>query len=181
MKKNILVVVDMQNDFIFKTYALGSDAAEKVFEDMVSYLQNIDNETYVIFTRDTHYKDYLTTQEGLKLPIEHCIKGTDGWVIPERLTEVFLNSPVVIDKPTFGSVELMEFLDSIIDNENDTNIEFVGLCTDICVISNAMMAKAYFPEANISVNANLCAGTSVEAHENALKAMEMCQIEVRRD
>ena len=178
MKKNILVVVDMQNDFIFKDCALGSDEAEKVFEDMISYLQNIDTETYVIFTRDTHYKDYLTTQEGIKLPVEHCIKNTAGWAIPDRLTDVFLNSPVVIDKPTFGSVELMEFIDSIVDNEADTNIEFVGLCTDICVISNAIMAKAYFPEANISVNSNLCAGTSIEAHDNALKAMHQCQINI---
>ena len=178
MKKNILVVVDMQNDFIFKDYALGSDEAEKVFEDMIFYLQNIDTETYVIFTRDTHYKDYLTTQEGIKLPVKHCIKNTAGWAIPDRLTDAFLNSPVVIDKPTFGSVELMEFIDSIIDNEADTNIEFVGLCTDICVISNAIMAKAYFPEVNISVNSNLCAGTSIKAHDNALKAMHQCQINI---
>ena len=178
MKRNILVVVDMQNDFIFKDCALGSDEAEKVFEDMVSYLQNIDTETYVIFTRDTHYKDYLTTQEGIKLPVEHCIKDTAGWAIPDRLTDAFLNSPVVIDKPTFGSVELMEFIDSIIDNEADTNIEFIGLCTDICVISNAIMAKAYFTEANIRVNSNLCAGTSVEAHDHALKAMHPCQINI---
>ena len=178
MKKNILVVVDMQNDFIFKDYALGSDEAEKVFEDMVSYLQNINTETYVIFTRDTHHKDYLTTQEGIKLPVKHCIKDTAGWAIPDRLTDAFLNSPVVIDKPTFGSVELMEFIDSIIDNEADANIEFVGLCTDICVISNAIMAKAYFPEANISVNSNLCAGTSIEAPDNAVKAMHQCQINI---
>lgn len=178
MKKNILIVVDMQNDFIFKDYALGSDEAEKVFEDMVSYLQNIDTETYVIFTRDTHYKDYLTTQEGIKLPVEHCIKDTAGWAIPDRLTDVFLNSPVVIDKSTFGSIELMKFIDSIIDNDTDINIEFVGLYTDTGVISNAMMAKTYFPEANISVNSNLCAGTSIEAHNNALKVMYQCQINI---
>lgn len=178
MKKNILIVVDMQNDFIFKDYALGSDEAEKVFEDMVFYLQNIDTETYVIFTRDTHYKDYLTTQEGIKLPVEHCIKDTDGWAIPDRLTDAFLNSPVVIDKSTFGSIELMKFIDSIIDNDTDINIEFVGLYTDTDVISNAMIAKTYFPEANISVNSNLCAGTSIEAHDNALKAMYQCQINI---
>ena len=178
MKKNILVVVDMQNDFIFKDYALGSDEAEKVFEDMVSYLQNIDTETYVIFTRDTHYKDYLTTQEGIKPPVEHCIKDTAGWAIPDRLTDVFLNSPVIIDKSTFGSIELMKFIDSIIDNDTDINIEFVGLYTDTSVISNAMMAKTYFPKANISVNSNLCAGTSIEAHDNALKAMYQCQINI---
>lgn len=178
MKKNILIVVDMQNDFIFKDYAFGSDEAEKVFDDMVSYLQNIDTETYVIFTRDTHYKDYLTTQEGIKLPVEHCIKDTAGWAIPDRLTDVFLNSPVVIDKSTFGSIELMKFIDSIIDNDTDINIEFVGLYTDTGVISNAMMAKTYFPEANISVNSNLCAGTSIEAHNNALKAMYQCQINI---
>lgn len=178
MKKNILVVVDMQNDFIFKSHTLGSDEAEKVFEDMVSYLQNIDTETYVIFTRDTHYKDYLTTQEGIKLPVEHCIKDTAGWAIPDRLTDVFLNSPVVIDKSTFGSIELMKFIDSIIDNDTDINIEFVGLYTDTGIISNAMMAKTYFPEANISVNSNLCTGTSIEAHDNALKAMYQCQINI---
>lgn len=178
MKKNILIVVDMQNDFIFKDYALGSDEAEKVFKDMVSYLQSIDTETYVIFTRDTHYKDYLTTQEGIKLPIEHCIKDTAGWAIPDRLTDAFLNSPVVIDKPTFGSIELMEFIDDIIDNDTDINIEFVGLYTDTGIISNAMMAKTYFPEANISVNSNLCVGTSIEAHDNALKAMYQCQINI---
>ena len=141
MKKNILVVVDMQNDFIFKDYALGSDEAEKVFEDMVSYLQNIDTETYVIFTRDTHYKDYLTTQEGIKLPVEHCIKNTAGWAIPDRLTDAFLNSPVVIDKPTFGSVELMEFIDNIIDNEAPN---FESLFHNSPVVSSSPISTSSF-------------------------------------
>ena len=172
MKKNILVVVDMQNDFIFKDYALGSDEAEKVFEDMVSYLQDIDTETYVIFTRDTHYKDYLTTQEGIKLPVEHCIKDTAGWAIPDRLTDAFLNSPVVIDKPTFGSPALADAV-----KEYD-NIKLLGLCTGICVLSNAILLKAFYPEKNISVESSLSACVTPETHKTALAAMGLCQIDI---
>ena len=172
----VMVIVDCQKDFI--DGSLGTPEAQAMIPRLIEKIKAEPENTLYVFTRDTHDADYLNSSEGKQLPVEHCIKDTAGWAIPDRLTDAFLNSPVVIDKPTFGSVELMEFIDSIIDNEADTNIEFVGLCTDICVISNAIMAKAYFPEANISVNSNLCAGTSIEAHDNALKAMHQCQINI---
>ena len=173
MKKNILVVVDMQNDFIFKNYALGSDEAEKVFEDMISYLQNIDTETYVIFTRDTHGDDYLHTQEGKKLPVIHCVKGSDGWQICDKLKPYVEQ---VVDKVTFGSVDLPHILSK--ESEQIEEIELCGLCTDICVISNAMILKAAFPEVKITVDASCCAGVTMESHITALNAMKAVQIDV---
>ena len=169
---DVLVAVDLQNDFI--DGALGTKEAVAIVEKAKEKIESFPG--VVLFTRDTHNPDYMETEEGKHLPVPHCIKGSKGWEIREELDK--LRKTDVIDKPTFGSVELMEFIDSIIDNEANTNIEFVGLCTDICVISNAIMAKAYFPEANISVNSNLCAGTSIEAHDNALKAMHQCQINI---
>ena len=129
-------------------------------------------DTEVIFTRDTHFEDYLTTQEGKKLPVEHCIKNTEGWEISREL-EVL--DSVIFDKITFGSVELPEYLKKIKDLEA---VELIGLCTDICVISNAMLIKAAFPEITVKVDSSCCAGVTPESHENALNAMKMCQIEV---
>ena len=166
----ILVVVDMQNDFI--DGALGTKEAERIVpgvkEKINEYRKN--NET-VIFTRDTHFENYPDTQEGKKLPVVHCIKDTDGWQISKELDT---KNSVIIDKPSFGSLELAEY---VADLKPDY-IELVGLCTDICVISNAFILKARLPETDIAVDSALCAGVTPESHANALEAMKMCQIEV---
>lgn len=160
-----LIVVDMQNDFI--TGSLGSKLAEAIVPDVVKKVKNFDGK--VIFTRDTHFADYIKSQEGRNLPVEHCIKDTDGWQICDEL-KPYVNE--VVDKITFGSVDLPKL---IIDAEE---IELCGLCTDICVISNAMILKATFPEVKIVVDSNCCAGVSVESHNTALAAMRSVQIEV---
>lgn len=168
----VLIVVDMQKDFI--DGSLGSNEAVKI----VPYVQNKiseyqKNKDVVFFTRDTHYEGYLETQEGRNLPVEHCIKNTPGWEIAE---ELLVEDAKIYDKPTFGSIELAE---SMRENYPEAEFELVGLCTDICVISNAMLLKAYLPENQITVDAKGCAGVTVESHENALKAMKMCQINIK--
>ncbi len=165
-----LVVVDMQVDFI--SGSLGSDFAKEIVPNVVEKVKNYDG--MVIFTRDTHNEDYLKTQEGFNLPIKHCIKGTPGWEICEELTP-FVNN--VVDKITFGSVDLPNVIKSY--GEEIEEIELCGLCTDICVISNAMILKATFPEVKIVVDSNCCAGVTVESHTTALNAMKAVQIEVK--
>lgn len=175
----IIVVVDMQNDFI--TGSLGTTEAQEMLPRLVDMINAEDEDTCYIFTKDTHGKNYLDTTEGKKLPIMHCIKDTVGWEFPDCLSELFGGSPFTIKKSTFGSIDLMQELDSMIDefgSESDTEIEFCGLCTDICVVSNALMAKVWFPDAKITVNASLCAGTTKETHEAALQVMQSCQIDV---
>lgn len=166
-----LVVIDMQNDFI--NGSLGTKEAVmivgKVKEEIGNFRKNGDA---VVFTRDTHFEDYLTTAEGKNLPVEHCIKGTKGWKISEKLP---VEDSPVFDKPTFGSVELAEYL----KKENPDEIEIAGLCTDICVISNALMLKAYLPETPIVVKETLCAGVTPESHVRALESMKMCQIQIK--
>ena len=169
-----LIVVDMQNDFI--TGTLGSKLAEEIVTNVAEKVKNFDGK--VIFTRDTHFGDYMQTQEGKKLPVEHCIKGTPGWEIPECLTEDFCYSPFVVEKPTFGSYELMEHLNDFLNDCEVDTIEFVGLCTDICVVSNVLMTKAFFPEVAIVVDSKCCAGVTPESHEAALTTMKMCQIDI---
>ena len=164
-----LIVVDMQNDFI--TGSLGSNLAEKIVPDVVEKVKSFDGK--VIFTRDTHFADYIKTQEGKKLPVQHCIKDTDGWQICDELMP-YVND--VVDKVTFGSVDLPSLLKDY--GEKIEEIELCGLCTDICVISNAMILKASFPETKITVDAKCCAGVSVESHNTALAAMKSVQIEV---
>ena len=164
-----LIVVDMQNDFI--SGSLGSKLAEAIVPGVVEKAKNYDGK--VIFTRDTHFADYMNTQEGRKLPVEHCVKDTAGWEICNELKPY---AETVIDKITFGSVELP----SVIKNfgEEIEEIELCGLCTDICVISNAMILKAAFPEVKISVDGKCCAGVSEESHQTALDAMRAVQIEI---
>ena len=164
-----LIVVDMQVDFI--SGSLGSDMAKAIVPNVVKKIEGFDGT--VIFTRDTHFEDYLQTQEGKKLPVPHCIKDTDGWQICDELLPY---AESVVDKVTFGSVELPQILWEC--NEPIEEIELCGLCTDICVISNAMILKAAFPEVKISVDASCCAGVSVESHNTALNAMKAVQIEV---
>ena len=165
-----LIVVDMQNDFI--NGSLGSSHAEAIVPSVVSKVRSFDGA--IIFTRDTHNEDYLDTQEGRKLPVKHCIKGTHGWEICDELKDY---ASSVINKPTFGSVELPTLMGSLGEVEEVT---LVGLCTDICVISNAMLIKAAFPEAKVIIDSSCCAGVTPESHENALSAMAAVQIDILR-
>ena len=170
--KDILIVVDMQNDFI--DGALGTEEAVKILPNVVNRIKDFKGE--VIFTRDTHERDYLSTQEGLNLPIEHCIKNTNGWEINKEIDS--LRTTDAIDKVTFGSEELPLLLKEKNAKEEINSITIIGLCTDICVISNALLIKAFLPETEIIVDSNCCAGVTVEGHENALNAMKVCQIKI---
>ena len=161
-----LIVVDMQVDFI--TGSLGGKLAEAIVPNVVEKVKNFDGK--VIFTRDTHFADYMNTQEGKNLPVEHCIKDTDGWQICDEL-KPYVNE--VVDKITFGSIDLPQMI------TDADEIELCGLCTDICVISNAMILKATFPEVKITVDSSCCAGVSIESHNTALDAMKAVQIEVK--
>ena len=165
-----LIVVDMQNDFI--SGSLGSKLAEAIVPNVVEKVKTYDGT--VIFTRDTHFADYLSTQEGKNLPVKHCIKDTAGWEICDEL-KPFVKK--VVDKITFGSVELPEVIKSY--GEEIDEIELCGLCTDICVISNAMILKASFPETKIIIDSKCCAGVSVESHNTALEAMKAVQIDIK--
>lgn len=166
--KKLLVIVDMQNDFV--TGSLANDAAEKIVDKIADYAKTFDGD--IMFTRDTHTKDYMDTQEGKNLPIPHCIKNTYGWQIVDALKDIPGRH---YNKPTFGSIELAKELRR---NYADAEIYFVGTCTGICVLSNAIMAKAFVPEAEINVIKDLCACVSEETNETALKAMALCQIKV---
>ena len=165
--KKTLIVVDMQNDFI--DMALGTPEAmaivPKVKEKILQYAKNGDE---IIFTRDTHFEDYLQTAEGKKLPVPHCIKGTKGWEIADGL---YVEGCKIIDKPNFG---WPNWKDEVLED-----VELIGLCTDICVVSNALIIKATFPEADVKVDSSCCAGVTVATHEAALKTMAMCQIQMR--
>ena len=164
-----LIVVDMQNDFT--TGSLGSAHAAAIIPNVVEKVKAFSGN--VIFTRDTHDDDYLQTQEGKKLPVVHCVKGSDGWQICDELKPYVEQ---VVDKVTFGSVVLPHILSK--QGELIEEIELCGLCTDICVISNAMILKATFPEVKITVDASCCAGVTLESHNTALNAMKAVQIEV---
>ena len=165
----ILVVVDMQNDFI--DGALGSAEAVKIVPYVKNLIERFDGK--VLFTRDTHFENYMATQEGQNLSVPHCIKGTDGWQIRAELDA--LRQTDAIDKLTFGSRELVEVLAK---EKNIESVTFVGLCTDICVISNAMVVKAFYPELPLFVDACGCAGVTPESHEKALDSMATCQIKI---
>ena len=170
---NIFVVADMQNDFI--SGALGTAEAKLIVNGVKERAENF--EGLVFFTRDTHLEDYMNTQEGEKLPEPHCIKGTWGWEICDELKEIS-ETTEICDKPTFGSVELMESIKELGLEEEIESITLLCLCTDICVISNAMLLKAALPETKIIVDGTLSAGVTPISHKNALEAMKMCQIEV---
>lgn len=179
----VLVVVDMQKDFI--DGVLGTPEAVAIVADVVDRIKSSDGEL-ILFTKDTHQEDYLNTPEGKKLPVPHCIEGTEGWQIEEsilaawrgnkntiRISEMAENT---ITKPVFGSTFLVEFLKAR-DAEIE-EIEILGVCTDICVVSNAIMIKNSMPEIKISVNAKCCAGVTPKSHQEALNVMQMCQIDV---
>ena len=168
----ILVVVDMQNDFV--DGALGTEEAVGIVPAVAEKIRNFEGR--VLYTRDTHESDYMDTQEGKKLPVPHCIRGTEGWELCPQI-KVLCNE-VPIDKPAFGSVELGRMLKDHDNREKVESVTFVGLCTDICVISNAMIVKAFLPETEIIVDAACCAGVTPESHRQALEAMKVCQIKV---
>ena len=168
----VLVVIDMQNDFI--DGALGTPEACAIVPAVVDKIRNFDG--LILATRDTHGADYLSTQEGRNLPVEHCIKGTKGWELNPEISALIKEAP--IDKPTFGSCELGMRIKELAEHENIENITLIGVCTDICVISNAMIIKAFLPEVPVTVVKECCAGVTPESHLRALEAMRSCQIEI---
>jgi nicotinamidase-related amidase len=170
----VLVVVDMQNDFI--DGSLGSKEAEAIVARVVAKIQSYPADS-VYCTLDTHSVNYLETAEGRSLPVEHCIRGSVGWELSGSVKEALTES-VNIEKPTFGSYELAERLYALYQNNPALEIELVGLCTDICVVSNAILLKAKMPEVPISVDSSCCAGVTPASHEAALLTMKMCQINV---
>ena len=178
--KKVLVVIDVQNDFI--TDALRNEEAIKKVPNIVSKINEFKGD-YIFVTRDTHQENYMETSEGKKLPVVHCVEGTKGWYIEESvwkaLHEKELREETVVryfNKPTFGSFDLAEAVKGI---EGKLDIEFVGFCTDICVVSNALMVKAaVYDRADVKVIEDCCAGVTPETHFAACKTMQMCQIDV---
>ena len=173
----VLVVIDMQNDFI--TGALANKKAEEIVPKIATYVRNFEGVT--IFTRDTHSSDYLETMEGKNLPVEHCIAGTDGWEINSELLnacEGKENNCFIFNKPTFGyASELAKFITDF--KQPVTEIQVCGTCTDICVVSNVLGLKEHMSEVKISVLENMCAGLTEEKHNAAIEVMRSCQVEVK--
>jgi nicotinamidase-related amidase len=180
----VLVVVDMQNDFI--TGSLGTPEAQAIVPNVKRKIENaVENGDLIIYTRDTHFFDYLDTREGKRLPVKHCIWDEEGWRIPEELLPHATYDYRVFDKYTFGHRTLPSKIRKMLLHNNlwfdCEGIEVVGLCTDICVVSNALLLKSeFYEDFDITVDANCCAGVTPETHEAALKTMEMCQINVKR-
>lgn len=183
----ILVVVDMQKDFI--NGSLGTKEAEAIVPRVKSIIDEYvnDDDAKILFTKDTHHENYLDTSEGKNLPVVHCVEGTDGWQIPDELLEnidlqnlQLFRDVIIVSKPTFGFM----FIDRCIreffglDESCIDEIRIVGLCTDICVVSNALILKAVFPEIPIVVDSSACAGVTPEKHEASLEVMRSCQINV---
>lgn len=196
----ILVVIDMQNDFLHG--ALRNEEGIKIIPKVAKRIEYYYSQNMPVFaTRDTHEENYLSTQEGEKLPVKHCVKYSNGWLINEDISKALkeintydkkqfpfrkmqglptaFNYAIVFDKPTFGSEDLANYIKNCYGHmQKELQIELCGVCTDICVISNAMLLKAFMPEAKIIVNSALCAGVTVDSHNVALNAMRSCQIEV---
>ena len=173
----VLVVVDMQNDFI--DGSLGTPEAVAIVPSVIEKIKEYERgDSLIIYTKDTHFDNYLETSEGRNLPVEHCIKGTVGFELNEKIAESLKERDYkVIEKPTFGSVELPKLVEEMANGE-DFDVTLIGLCTDICVVSNALLLKANFPEKTIKVDSTCCAGVTPETHNNALSTMRMCQIEI---
>lgn len=173
MNRKLLVVVDMQNDFI--DGVLGTPEARKIVEPVCRKMAEWNGDLFI--TKDTHEDNYLETAEGKMLPVPHCIRGTDGHRVNAQVSAAynrFDGFKVIFNKPTFGSVELAKHLSM----SDYSNVTFVGLCTDICLLSNAIMARTALPEATIIVDAACCAGVSPESHQRALDAMRVCNITI---
>ena len=172
--RKLLIVIDMQKDFI--DGALGTPEAEAIVENVKNKICAFPPED-VIFTMDTHGEDYMETQEGKNLPVPHCIRGTEGWRLHPEIAALAGRPAMIYEKPTFGSMELANDL-RILSEKEEIELEIVGLCTDICVVSNALLLKAAMPEVSISVDAACCAGVTPESHLAALTTMRFCQINV---
>lgn len=171
--KNVLIVVDMQNDFI--DMALGTPEAVAIVDEVVRLIEDENYDT-VIATLDTHGENYMDTFEGKHLPVIHCVRGTEGWQLNDRVAAALeKRNALRIEKPTFGSIELA----ALLEKEKPVTITFCGLCTDICVISNALLARAALYETDIIAMKNACAGVTPAKHDAALEVMASCQIEVR--
>ncbi len=172
--RKILVVVDMQKDFV--DGSLGTPEAQAIVKNVVKKIEEFQGDIFV--TYDTHFENYLETSEGKKLPVKHCIKGTAGFELDKNVADA-LNTKdhTNVEKLTFGSTDLPKLIKDRVGDE-DFTVELVGLCTDICVVSNALILKANFPEKKISVDASCCAGVTPDTHSHALSVMEMCQIEI---
>lgn len=171
--RDVLIVVDMQKDFI--DGALGTAEAVAIVPKVVEKVRTFQGD--ILFTRDTHFENYMDTQEGKNLPVPHCIRGTEGWQICKEL-QPFAEAAPVMDKVTFGAMELGTVLQDMHAEGAISSIMFVGLCTDICVISNVMIAKAFLPEVPVIVDAACCAGVTPESHRTALDSMRTCQVKV---
>lgn len=172
--KRVLIVVDMQKDFV--DGALGSKEAVAIVDNVVKKINDFDGD--IIVTYDTHPENYMETQEGKNLPVPHCIKGTDGWKLDAKVqTALDKKEYMILEKPTFGSTKLPEYIKENY-NPEDIEIELIGLCTDICVVSNALLMKANFLETKVSVDAKCCAGVTSDSHNAALLTMKMCQVNV---
>lgn len=181
MQKKILIVVDMQHDFI--QGSLGSSDSLNIVENVVKKIESYNERNdLVIVTLDTHTSEYLETLEGKKLPILHCIEGTEGHSLDERIKKSLNANAIYVKKATFGSLQLGNIIEEYLEKANldarDIEIELVGLCTDICVVSNAILLRAMFPNTTISVSSSCCAGTSKERHNASLEVMKSCQIDV---
>ena len=175
--KKILIVVDMQKDFV--DGALGSAEAVAIVDKVVNKIESFEGD--IIVTYDTHTENYMNTREGKNLPVPHCIKGTEGWQLDQKVGAALEGREYrAIEKPTFGSVELAEYIKEKY-NPDEIEIELVGLCTDICVVSNALLLKANFLETEICVDASCCAGVTPDSHNAALTTMKMCQIKVTKE
>lgn len=172
MSERVLIVIDMQNDFI--DAALGTKEAVAIVDDVKKKIEEyVSRGDEVIFTRDTHQEDYMNTNEGKHLPVPHCMEGTDGWQIREGLVPEDYEKLTIIDKPNFGFYgwDAFEF-------SKDTEFELIGLCTDICVTSNAILLKTFYPENIVKVDPKCCAGVTPESHNAALLTMKMCQVDL---
>ena len=173
--KDYLIVVDIQNDFV--DGELGTGEAQAMIDAAAKRIRDFSGKVFV--TMDTHFENYMDTREGKKLPVPHCIKGTDGWQLNDRIREALYGKDFdVVEKHTFGSTELPKLIRSDA-GDDEVSIELIGLCTDICVVSNALILKANFCESEVSVDASCCAGVTPETHRAALETMKMCQINVK--
>lgn len=172
--KKLLVVVDMQKDFV--DGALGSKEAVAIVHNVIKKIETFDGD--ILVTYDTHRENYMDTREGKNLPVPHCIKGTEGWALDKNVRAALDKKTYhAVEKPTFGSTALVEHIRANYD-PGEITVELIGLCTDICVVSNALLIKANFPETEITVDAACCAGVTVESHNAALLTMKMCQVQV---
>lgn len=176
--KHVLIVVDMQTDFV--DGALGTPEAVAILDNVTAKIKAYaaDPDGVIFVTYDTHTESYMETSEGKHLPVPHCIKGTAGWALHPTVAAALEGvAYTAVEKPTFGSVALPALVKEAA--AGDFSVELIGLCTDICVVSNTLLLKAHYPEVSISVDASCCAGVTPDTHRAALTTMDMCQIEVK--